>query len=165
MKMWLQKNNFILSNLGFDSISDYVHTLLNCKHTILASFSILFGGFCFKTYLWEDPSQIYFLWFLLIADLVTGIIKAIKKKTFQSSKLPRWAGISFTYSFLLFTSFNLAKYSPVFEFVPGSLYALFLAVLFVSIVENLNEAGCLDIKIYNWVKEKFAPFFSGDKKS
>lgn len=153
------KNLFILKCLGFNNLNDYLSTIFITKHKLLTIFSIFFGAFSFSKYLWHDPNQIVFIWVLLLLDLLTGIFKAFKLKNFTSSKLPRWAGISFSYFLLLFISFNMAKYSPVFSFLPGSLYTLFCAVLFVSLVENLNAVGFLNVKIYNYIKEKFNTFF------
>lgn len=143
----------MLSSLGFDNVGDYLTTLFNFKYKLLMTFSFIFGA-SFKTHFWDDPDQIIFLWILLLIDLGTGIIKAFKKKTFKSSKLPRWAGITFTNFVLLFLSYNIGNYSPLLSFLPGSLYTIFSAVAFVSIVENLNEMGCLNIKVYDWLKRK-----------
>lgn len=147
----------MLSSLGFDSYKDFMSTLINFDQKILMLFSFLFGA-TFTNHFWDDPQQIIFLWVLLIIDLGTGIIKALKNKNFQSSKLPRWAGISFTYCLLLFLSFNLGKYSPVLGFLPNSIYTLFCAVAFVSIIENLNQMGCLNVQVYNWIKKKISQF-------
>lgn len=157
------KNFFILKCLGFDNINDYLSTIFITKYKILTFFSILFGAFQMN-YLWRDKNEIIFLWILLICDLLTGVFKSIKLKTFTSSKLPRWAGISFTYTLLLMLSHNMAKYSVVFEFLPGALYTLFCAVLFVSLVENLNAVGFLNIKVYEYIKEKFNTIFSSNKE-
>lgn len=153
------KKMFMLSCLGFDNLSDFLSTLFLTKYKLLTIFALSFGAFSFQDHLWKEPEEIIFLWILLILDLITGIFKAFKLKEFNSKRLPRWAGISFTYSILLFLSFNLAKYIPLFVFLPGSLFTLFCAVLFVSLVENLNQLGWLNIQIYNYIKSKFGEFF------
>ncbi len=152
------KRLFILSCLGFESIHDFFTTIFITKYKMLNVFALLFGGFSFINNLWADVNEFIFLWVLLFVDLITGVIKAFKLKEFNSKRLPRWAGISFTYCLLLFLSFNLGKYVPAFEFLSGSLYALFCAVLFVSLVENLNAMGLLNIQVYNWLKEKIGGF-------
>lgn len=148
-----KKTNFMLSALGFENVGDYFSTLFNFKQKLLMVFSFIFGA-SFKNHFWDDPDQIIFLWILLLIDLGTGIIKAFKKKNFRSSKLPRWGGITFTNFMLLFLSYNVGNYAPILSFLPGSLYTIFSAVAFVSIVENLNEMGCLNIKVYDWLKKK-----------
>lgn len=157
------KKIFMLSNLGFDNLSDFYSTMFLTKYKLLTIFALSFGAFSFQDHLWSKPEEIYFLWILLILDLITGIIKAFKLKEFNAKRLPRWAGISFTYSLLLFLSFNLSKYVPVFGFLPGSLYTLFCAVLFVSLVENLNKIGWINIQVYDWIKSKFGEFFNKNK--
>jgi len=148
------KKIFFITCLGFDSTADFLSTIFITKYKILTIFSFLFGAFSFTDHLWQDVNEIIFLWILLFLDLITGVIKAWKLNTFESKRLPRWAGISFTYSLLLFISFNLARFVPLFGFLPGSLYALFCAVLFTSLVENLNAIGLLNIQVYNYIKEK-----------
>ena len=149
----IQRTNFMLSALGFQNWNDYLTTLFNPQNKLLIGFSFIFGA-NFKTHFWDNPDQIIFLWILLLIDLGTGIIKALKNKNFKSSKLPRWSGIAFTNFMLLFLSYNVGTYAPVLNFLPGSLYTIFSAVAFVSIVENLNEMGCLNIKVYSWLKKK-----------
>lgn len=153
----------MLSNLGFDNLSDFTSTMFITKYKLLTIFALSFGAFSFTDHLWNNFEEIIFLWVLLILDLITGILKAIKLKEFTSKRLPRWAGISFTYSILLFLSFNLSKYVPLFGFLPGSLYTLFCAVLFVSLVENLNKIGWINIQVYDWIKSKFGEFFNKNK--
>ncbi len=140
--------------LGFESFHDFSTSIVTNKANLLLVFSGIFGA-TFQTHFWADPQQISFLLILLVFDLITGIGKAIKNRDFKSSKVPRWAGITFSYCFLLFISFNLAKYNPViFNWLPSSLYAIFCLTIFVSLVENINALGWLNISVYNWLKSK-----------
>jgi len=143
----------IFSILGFDSFIDFLTSIISLKNKLIIVFAGIYGA-TFQNNFWHDPNQIIFLWVLLAVDLITGIMHSIKTRTFQSSKLPRWAGIVFTYSCLLFLSFNLAKYSFLFAWLPFSLYSIFCATVFVSLVENFNKLGWIDIKIYDFVKKK-----------
>ena len=87
----------MLSNLGFDSVSDFISTMFLTKYKLLTIFALSFGAFSFRDHLWSKPEEIYFLLIMLLLDLITGIIKAFKLKEFNSKRLPRWAGIPFTY--------------------------------------------------------------------
>jgi len=161
----MRHTNWMFTSLGYQDLHDFLSTIfVPTNFKIMASFALVFGYFQ-NLYLWDDPDQIVFIWVLLLVDLFTGVGSAIKTKTFNSRRLPRWAGISFTYSLLLFLSANMAKYAPAFSWLPNSLYTLFCAVLFVSLVENLNKLGWLDIKIYNYIKDKFNNIISPKDKN
>jgi hypothetical protein len=143
----------IISILGFDSFNDFATSIFSFKNKLLSFFAVLFGV-NFQLNFWSDPNQIVFLWVLLFCDLITGILSAIRTKTFTSTKLPRWCGIVFTYSLLLFLSFNLAKYSFLFAWLPMSLYSLFCATVFVSLFENFNKLGWIQVKVYDIISKK-----------
>lgn len=140
--------------LGFTSFNDLFLSLFQVKDKMLLFFSIIFGGATFTEYFWHDPRQIIFLWIMLLLDLITGVLCAIKFKTFTSRRLPRWAGIVFSYSLLLFLSYNMAKFNEIFFWLPGSLYGLFMAVQFKSLSENLGKLKWLNIPLLKKINDK-----------
>lgn len=157
----------ITTYIGFDNLADFTHTLFFIKQKIVLLFAFLFGA-SFTTYFWQSTEQFIFLWVMLMMDLLTGIMAAIKKKEFSSRRLPRFIGVSYTYSVLLFLAFNLSKYSPMFFiWLPSTLYFMFNAVLFTSIIENFNKLGWLDTSLYTMIKDKLKNLISkkvDDKK-
>ncbi len=140
--------------LGFDSLNDFWTTLFQVKDKVMFFFAVMFGSVTFTNYFWSSPQQIIFLWIMLLLDLGTGVWYAIKSRNFTSKRLPRWAGIAFTYSVMLFVSYNMSKMVPILFFLPGSLYGLFLAVLFKSLAENFGKLGFLNLDILTKINKK-----------
>lgn len=153
-----------VTSIGFINYEDFVSTLFMLKNKVFYIFAVLFGT-TFTTHFWNNPEQFFFLWVLLSMDLITGVASAFKLKNFSSRKLPRWGGVCFTYSVLLFLSFNLSKYSPLFFFwLPSTLYFLFCGVLFTSIIENFNKLGWLDTIIFQHIKDRIKQIISKSEK-
>ena len=104
---------------------------------------------------------------MIAVDAITGIWKSIKFKTFGSRRLPRILITMLLYCVLLAIGWNAAKYSPLYFWLPSALYGGFIAVLFISIVENLYELGYVPKAIYEVIKEKLnlrKIFKLGEKK-
>lgn len=139
---------------GFTCLTDYANTMFAVKNKLLFLFSVTFGSITFTDYFWHSYQQIVFLWIMLLLDLATGVWAAVKSKSFTSRKLPRWAGIAFSYSLLLFISYNMSKFTPIFFWLPGSLYGLFVAVQFKSLSENLAKLGFLKIPMLKKINDK-----------
>lgn len=140
--------------LGFESLYDLWTTLFQLKDKLLFAFAVTFGSVTFTDYFWNDPRQIIFLWIMLLLDLATGITYAVKIRSFTSRRLPRWAGIAFSYSLMLFVSYNMSKVIPVFFWLPGSLYGLFIPVLFKSLSENLSKLGWINLTLLDKINRK-----------
>ena len=143
----MKSNFFILESLGYNSFQDFFHTIfLKSKLAILVLITLCGAlGIFIEDYIWTDKHAIYFLWTMLLIDLITGITKALFiQKRFVSRKLPRWGGVIFSYMTLLFLAHNMAKFSPeLFSFLPTGLYGLFLATQLKSIWENLIALNCI----------------------
>jgi|GEM_PF-5647308 len=142
--------------VGFNSIGDFLNSMLGLKHpTISFIFSLIavITGFITK-YIYDDANAVYFLLFMIIVDATTGIAKSIKLKTFSSSRLPRILVIMLVYCVLLAIGWNAAKFSAFYFWLPSSLYGGFIAVLLVSIVENLYILGYIPKTFYELIKEK-----------
>ena len=119
----------------------------------------LFGtlGLFIEDYIWNDRQAIYFLWLLLLVDLITGVAKAyFIEKRFTSRRLPRWGGVVFSYMVLLWATHNMAKFAPdFFSFLPTGLYGLFLLTQLRSIWENLTKLKLLQGPIVDKINRFF----------
>lgn len=153
----------ILSDLGFQSIDDFITSLLGFKNNLLMPFAFFLGAglsVFIETNFWSDASQIYFLASLTGIDLFTGVWKAIKfsddpEKKFRSRRISRTVGKIITYSLILYMAFNLDKNMPVaFFWMPYSCLGVFYATEAWSIIENLSEIGYLDKGLVKFLKEK-----------
>jgi hypothetical protein len=142
--------------IGFQSLTDYFTSLLGIKTIKLNMvFAILFSvtGFI-QNYIFNNAQAVYFMLFLLGVDFVTGIYKAVKSGNFSSSRLPRVFVITLSYSLMLAISWNAAKYSEIFSFLPGVVYGGLIATLLVSIFENLYLLGLLPKSFFDSVMSK-----------
>jgi len=153
----------VLADLGFDSINDFITSLLGFKNNLLMPFAFLTGAafsVFIQTNFWADPNQVYFLAMLTGIDLFTGVWKAIKysddpEKKFRSRRISRTVGKIITYSLILYMAFNLNKNMPVaFFWMPYSCLGVFYATEAWSIIENLSEIGYLDRGLVKFLKEK-----------
>lgn len=149
-----QKNNHLM--LGFISWHEFMDSLIGAKQTVLNFFAALLAiSTTFITnYVWDDASAIYFMLFLISFDAVTGVTKSIKNKTFSSARLPRILVIMLSYTALLAVSWNIAKFSPFYYWLPGALYGGFIATLIVSIFENLHALKIIPDRLYESISKK-----------
>lgn len=150
----MQKDNHLM--LGYANWHELTDSLLGLKQTVF-NFFIAFLAIMttfINDYVWDNAAAIYFMLFLISVDAVTGISKSIKNKTFSSSRLPRILVIMLTYTTLLAISWNIAKFSPFYFWLPGALYGGFVATLLVSVFENLHNLKLIPDRIYNLVSRK-----------
>jgi hypothetical protein len=139
--------------LGFTSLNDFAQTLLGWKAKYFVGVVSLLGAFISK-FVYQSAPAIYFLVFLLAVDVLTALIRAIKTKSFTSKRLGRVLPVLLTYMVVLACSFNMAKYSALYSWLPGVIYSGFLAIVFSSICENLILLGWLPADLYNNIKER-----------
>ena len=151
-----KRNN---SFFGFLSLSDFTSTLLGLKSKFSVGLCSLIGAITsFITgYIYHDAKAVYFMVFLLLMDALTAVVRAIRTKSFTSKRLPRVLLVMVSYCLMLAVSWNAAKYSPLFVFLPGAVYTGFIAVLITSIAENLMLAKLIPSSIYFELKEKLNP--------
>lgn len=154
---------FLINDLGFENISDYITSIVGFRGNILSPLSFLLAGglsMFIEKHVWANPSEIYFLLILISIDLFTGVWKAIKfrkdpKKKFRSRRISRTVGKLVTYSIILYISFNLdVNMHGAFFWMPYSCLAVFYVTEVWSIIENLSEIGYLDINIVKFLKRK-----------
>lgn len=149
----MQENTLVL---GFKSVKELFLTVFGLKTPLLnliGSFFATLTTFITK-YIWDDAGAVYFLAFMILVDAITGIWKAFKYNTFSSSRLPRILVTLIIYTTLLAISWNAAKYSPFYFWLPATIYGGFVSVLVVSIIENLVLLGYLPRGLYDIIKEK-----------
>lgn len=163
----MQKDNHLI--FGYANWHEYMQTTLGLKQAAFngcASFVAVMTTFI-SNYIWSDANAVYFMLFLILFDAATGILKAIKNRTFSSARLPRILVIMITYTTLLAVASNVAKFSSFYSWLPGILYGGFIATLIVSIFENLHVLKIVPDNIHTAVSKKLDALQSlilGDKK-
>lgn len=154
---------FMLTDLGFTCISDYVTSIIGFRGNLLAPLSFLFAGglsIFIEKHIWSNPAEIYFLAILVGIDLFTGVWKAVKfrkdpEKRFRSRRISRTVGKTITYSIILYMAFNLDQnMHAAFFWMPYSILGVFYATEAWSIIENLSEIGYLNKHLVMFLKEK-----------
>jgi len=131
---------------GFQNVTDLFLTAFGViKKPIIAisALSLATINTFITHYIYDTASAVYFMLMLVIFDACTGMYKAYKNKVFSSSKLPRIFVLLVLYVFLLGISWNTARMSEFFIFLPSTVYAGILATLLLSIFENLSEVGLI----------------------
>ena len=155
----MQKNNHLI--LGFDSLSDFFNTLLGLKNyminTTVTCIAVLTTFI--TSYIWDSSSAVYFMLFLVGIDAITGIAKAIKKKIFSSSRLPRILVIMLSYCIMLAISWNAARYSFMFKPLPPIVYGGLISTLIISIFENFAILGIIEKELFFSIKNKVTEVF------
>lgn len=144
--------------IGFDSITDFVSTAVGWKnHSINIVIAMLAGVSTFITdYIWDDASAVFFMFFLVVVDFITGVIKSIysKPRTFSSSRLPRAFVILLSYCLLLSIAWNAAHFSVLFLWLPGLIWGGIISTLILSIIENLILLKILDKSAFSAILQK-----------
>lgn len=145
------------SFFGFTSVQDFGVSLFGLKTPIVNfgiglvySLSAFIAG-----WVYNEPSAIYTLWVLMLADWITGIIKSCKNKTFTSSRLFRMPLYFLATTFVISISWNIANNHILFTLVPSFILGGFYSVYLVSLIENLGELNLLPKRMVNALKNRF----------
>ena len=113
--------------------------------------SILFAIYSYTThFIFNNELSIYILIFLLALKLITGIVIAIRKHRFNSSKLPRILLQMITYFIILGKSWFIVSLYPQFYFIPGLFYGAFLTIILLNVYRNIT---LLSINLLNYKKK------------
>lgn len=151
----VKDNNLML---GYSCGGDLCDSAFGLNHymtnLILASIGAITSFI--TSYIYDDAQAIYVLISMILFDSITGIMKAIKRKTFSSARLPRILVIMIIYVSLLSIGWNLAKINDLFVWVPGCLYFGFITTLTVSIIENLHELRIISDSVYGYIQNKMS---------
>lgn len=141
---------------GFTSITDFIESFLRLKHWSFNATVAIFGVLTsFITgYMWENASDVYFLYFLMLGDWVTGVSKSIIKKEFESYRLFRMPLYFAAVSVVLSCAWWMNRGSYLFFFLPGLTLTGFYAVYFTSLLENLGELGLLPKSLVSILRKK-----------
>lgn len=159
----MKENKLIL---GFQNLKELLDTVLGLKHGLLNFLlAIITASTSFITkYIWDDASAVYFMLFLIIVDASTGVWKSIRFRSFSSSKLPRVLVVSIIYVLMLGISWNAAKHSVLFIWLPGMVYGGLIGTPLVSIYENFAELGYVPKGLLYDIKEKIKNQFNKKDK-
>lgn len=162
----VKDNNLML---GYSCCGDLCTSAFGLNNFLTNIIMASMGGLTsfITSYIYDDPQAIYVLVGMIAFDSITGIMKAIKRGTFSSSRLPRILVIMVIYVSLLSLGWNLAKVHDLFTWVPGALYFGFVTTLTISIIENLHELRIISDNVYGYIKNKMGiiqEFFFGAQK-
>lgn len=148
------KENVLI--FGFKNFKELFITAFGTKHLSFSLFlSVITTINAFITeYIYDDAKAVYFLLFLIAFDAFTGIWKAVKNKTFSSSRLPRVIVLMILYVCLLGIGWNAARFSYLYFWLPSTIYGIMIGTLIVSLFENLMELGFISKDLYDIVKNK-----------
>lgn len=155
----MKENKLIL---GFENTKELFSSILGLKNSFINFLlAMITASSSFITqYIWDDATAVYFMLFLIVVDASTGIWKSIKYRTFSSSKLPRVLVISIIYVLMLAISWNAAKHSTLFIWLPGMVYGGLIGTPLVSIYENFAELGYVPKGLLYDIKEKIKHYFN-----
>jgi hypothetical protein len=147
------KNNTTI--LGFTSLNDLLVTTFQFKvGNITTALLFSLSGFITE-YVYDDVKAVYWMLFMAGLDFLTGIAKAFKQKNFSSARLPRMLIIILIYCLLLSMGWNMAKFSPIYNFLPGLIYGALVSTLFISIIENLRILKLIPKSLFTSISDAF----------
>ncbi len=155
---------------GFESMNDFLTTLFGNPNNkfIIGVFSIYGATTSFiSNYIYDNAKAVYFLFFLLVVDLITAIYRSMKSKTFNSKRLGRVLIVMVSYAVTLSIAWNAGKYSLLFAPLAGLIYNGFVAVNLLSIYENLIAVNLIPTNVGVGLIKKISSLvkFDKDKKS
>lgn len=144
------------SYLGFDSFSEFITTVFGLKNSVVNLYFAIVAGLTslITNYIWDDSSAVYFMAFLVAADFLSGIWKAKKNKVFSSTRFPRAFVSLLIYCLLLAVSWNAAKHSVLFVWLPGATFGGIISTLILSLIENLQALGFVKFDLLSTIKDK-----------
>lgn len=142
--------------LGYMNFEDLASSLFGLKASAATAIGAFFATVTslITQYIWDDARAIYILLTLIIFDAITGILKALKYGTFNYRRLPRILVTTVLYTGMLAVSWNLAKVSPIYFWVPSVLYGGFVVTSTLSVFENMYMLGYIPDHIYKTITEK-----------
>lgn len=153
------------SFLGYDSLTDFIESILGVKHYVVnlwLSFVAIISTFI-TGYIYNDAAAVYFLIFLCAIDFSTGVWKAMKSKTFKSTRFPRAFVSMLIYCLMLSISWKASTFSTFFIWLPSTIYGGLTGTLIISIFENLSALGFINLEFLNTLKDKLNIFKKVDK--
>lgn len=151
---------------GFKSFKELFSTIFGFKtigFNLSLSFFATTNAFI-QDYIYDDAKAVYFLVFLILFDAVTGVWKAIKQRVFCSARLPRILILLVLYVMILGISWNAARFSDFYFWLPPVMYGGMMGTLIVSIFENLMELGYIPNSLYQTVKNRIKSIFGPSSK-
>ena len=142
--------------LGFESVGDFVKSLLGTQYIVLVTPASIIGGMSYfiTKYIWDSPEAIYTLIALMVADWVTGIAKSISNNTFEAMRIFRIPIYFIVTHFLIGISWNMAKGNTLFGFLPGVVFIGFCSVYFISVIQNLVVLKLLPKELANLIEKR-----------
>ncbi len=158
----------LFKHFGFNDQQDLITSIIGLKSLIFNFFIAFIAAMStFITgYMYDTPTAIYTLQFLMLVDQITGMAVAIKEKNFESRKVARMILFFLTVSLSIGIAFNLAKANIIFYFLPSLLYGGFASTYFISLLENFAKLGYMPDALYQFIKEKLGlkALFDKDNK-
>lgn len=153
----MEKNHINNTLLGFDSVGDFLISLSGWKSKLIVGYLSIIGALSslITNYIYNDAKAVYLLAFMMFFDLITASFRAYKNKSFSSRRLPRVFVILVCYVVLLSISWNMAKQSVLFAWLPGALYTGMITTVFISIIENLVQAKIIKSGFAKEIINKF----------
>lgn len=124
--------------------------------TTIALIIITFLTTLIENYIYSSAGAVWFLFSLYGIDWLTGVIKAVKLRQFNSKNFGRIAVSLVGAVLLLFMAFNAAKYSAIFFWLPSTIYAVLTGQQIISISENLMLIGAIKKNIFHFLSQKFS---------
>lgn len=143
------------TTLGYENLADFMQTNFATNTVKQNLFLTFFGGLSsfITTYIYNDAYSVYLLAILLFCDFFSGVCRAALLNKFSSARMPRIAATAIIYFGLLSLSWHISKSSPIYSFLPGAIYAVFVGTLFKSLVENTKDI--LPKSVYKKIMDLF----------
>jgi len=140
------------------SFTDFVTTVICAKTPTLSTI----GGIVtvlstILGFIYSSKSAIVLLLVLMIIDWITGIIKSVKNKSFNSFTFQRML-INITFTIIIITlAYQLSIVLPLISWVklPEFIFGGFAVTYFFSILENIHEIDkhIIPKKMYFYIKK------------
>ena len=143
--------------IGFSSPLDFFQSLVGIKTWFINGTAACIAGLTsfITNYIWDDPTAVFTLWSLMLADWATGIIKGCINKRFVSFKVWRMPLYFVATSYILHISWYMAKSNSIYVYLPGLVIGGFYSVYFISLLENLGNINMLPKSLVKALKSRF----------
>ena len=142
---------------GYSDFGDFVMSAVGLKYAklhLLASILSLVVEY-FTHFFTLHLETLLVLYTLMLADLTTGVVKAMRKKVFNSRRFGRiWILFIFN-SFLLYISWAMSQSNAIFYYLPSIISGGLFSVNLISIIENGAELGWFNKGLSNLIKRRF----------
>lgn len=154
-------SGLFFGELGFKNCRDYLKTVFGFKDYIYISWESIAAAFAAimaftDQYVWSPPAAISVIFILVVADMITGAIVAVKvkKEIFDPKKWYRSVPVLASHAFVFIMIHNITKIEPTLGFMSNVTFGWFAMRNLISVIYDLVALKYMRAEFLNYFRTK-----------